>query len=161
VPIDFAAGEDHLPPGRHQASVEEVGERLVEAFPESATRRPIYDQWLELREAIRAIVPLERQWLNGSFVSRKPNPRDLDVASFVDGNAVEALTGPERAALDSLCGGSDTERFPLCDSFLIVNYANGHPLAAVAREIEETFDSIFYGFDDRLNLAKGYLEVAG
>jgi hypothetical protein len=161
VAIEFQAGEGHLQPGKHEATVEEVKEKLVDPYAESSTRTPIFAQWLGLRTAMREIVPFEKQWLNGSFVSTKLNPADLDVATFVDGEAVEALGDDGRSALNALCGGSDTEEFPLCDSFLIVRYPEGHPMASLSRVIEETFEQSFYGFDDRLNLAKGFVEVVG
>lgn len=42
----------NLPPGRHEASVDEVRAALVDPFAGSHTRRAIFDWWTELRDAL-------------------------------------------------------------------------------------------------------------
>lgn len=58
---------------------------FVNAFPASQTRRKIYDTFLAYLEMLKVCIgetPFY-QWLNGSFVTQKLNPQDLDIVSFI------------------------------------------------------------------------------
>jgi hypothetical protein len=132
VALTFPEDSDFLPTGVHQATVEEVEQVLVAHFPESTTRKAIFDEWIRLRTELATAVSLGRQWLNGSFVSKKENPNDLDLVTFADPDEVEALDRDGEDRLGRRASGRRTERFPHSDSYLIVEYADGHPLHANA-----------------------------
>ena len=60
---------------------------FVEEFGTSATRRPLFDAYQQYTDQIRARLPAGAvivQWVDGSFVTRKRNPKDIDVVTFVD-----------------------------------------------------------------------------
>lgn len=60
---------------------------FVDAFPLSGTRRVIFDNFSEYVERLIPIIGKGfHQWVDGSFVTRKLNPRDIDVVTFVDAN---------------------------------------------------------------------------
>lgn len=162
MPLAFDEGANYLPPGIHRASVSEVHEVLVAGFDDPAVRQEIFDQWTELTAEIRAIVQVEKQWLNGSFVSRKLTPGDLDLATFLDGDQLEALPEAERDRLTALLSGPNVEAYPLIDSFAIVLYAPGHPVHEVGEATREAFESTFFARDSRIAppIEKGFVEVA-
>ncbi|MBO9616133.1 MAG: hypothetical protein J7619_25790 [Dyadobacter sp.] len=60
---------------------------FVDAFPESDTRPGIFRNYSEYLEKLIPIIGAGfHQWIDGSFVTRKLNPRDIDVVTFVDAN---------------------------------------------------------------------------
>src|SRR5437660_1174988 len=95
--ITFDPGSDRLSPGRHVAKLDEIRQVLVDAFPTSSTRGALYEQWRVLSEAIERFVPIITQWIDGSYVTTKNDPADIDVVSHVDGATIEAL-----AAVDAM-----------------------------------------------------------
>jgi hypothetical protein len=58
---------------------------FVDGYPWSTTRAPIYNGWIDQREAISELVAIRRQWLNGSFTTSKMDPGDADTVTFLDG----------------------------------------------------------------------------
>ncbi len=53
-------------------------------FENSATRGKILEQYLKYNEDFkREVLPGFKQWVNGSFVTKKLNPRDLDIVTFI------------------------------------------------------------------------------
>ena len=73
-----------LPPGRHTATPDECRLRFVDAFP-AINRRLLYEEWQSYSERIQTLLQLDSlvQWIDGSFVTDKPNPGDLDLVTFV------------------------------------------------------------------------------
>jgi hypothetical protein len=157
--LAFTDDQDFLPPGPHAATVAEVEDGLVSAFPTSETRRPIYADWLALREALAALVGIERQWLNGSFATKKLNPNDLDLASFLDSVEIEQLGPEQEQRLSALVSGS-SDVAARCDSFLIVEYPPGHPLHHVSTSLIQGFAEVFFGTGPAGPGSKGYVEVS-
>lgn len=156
--LDFAPETGHLAPGPHAATVDDVKSALVDAFSGSSTRKPIYEDWLELREHLSALVSLERQWLDGSYATMKLDPEDLDLATFAASDEVEALGPAEEAELNALVSGRP-ECAPRCDSFLIVEYPEDHALHAVSVSLREGFAEDFFGAGPAGPGTKGYIEV--
>jgi len=57
---------------------------FVEAFPDSQTRSGLHKNWLRYTSDLRNLVGVGfTQWLNGSFVTQKLNPNDLDLVTFL------------------------------------------------------------------------------
>jgi hypothetical protein len=161
MPIPFENGVNYLPPGIHKTTVKEVEEALVNEFPESKTRRKIFEQWQALTEEIDGIVPIRAQWLNGSFVSRKLDPGDLDVATIIDSADADALGADARGMLWKLLSGPNNELYPLIDSWPIVLYPPAHPVHRWAEADKATFEEVFFARDDRASppIVKGFIEV--
>ena len=58
---------------------------FTDGFPTSVSRRPIFERYEELNAQLIQLIPGGfAQWVDGSFISRKMNPNDIDVLTFVD-----------------------------------------------------------------------------
>ncbi len=156
--IEFPAGESLLASGRHAATVEEVEAALVEDFPSSTRRRPLLERWLAVREAIRRIVQVETEWLDGSYVSREEEPGDIDMLSHFDAAEVDGLDDPSKAMLAGLVAGDVSRELHLCHSFVLVVYPEGHPAHGVYQQWRQYWEDLFG--HDRSGQPKGFLEVA-
>jgi hypothetical protein len=149
--------DEYLSPGRHQASPDEVEAEFVGAFPASQARRPLFDAWSTLSEAIERVVPLETQWVDGSFISSKIEPGDIDVVSHLDGPSMDELDNPAQMLLYSLVAGPLSKQLFGCDSYWLAVYPEGHPARPVYDQALEYWDQQFGS--DREGAPKGYIEV--
>ena len=58
---------------------------FVTDFENSTTRKTLFDNYLWYLEAFsKEITPNFTQWINGSFVTLKENPKDIDFVTFLD-----------------------------------------------------------------------------
>ncbi len=59
---------------------------FVADFPASKTRKMIFTNYLAYMEQMQVTVGKNGfyQWLDGSFVTQKENPNDLDIVTFLD-----------------------------------------------------------------------------
>ena len=76
----------HLVPYERIAlSIEEFEEFFVSSFSEESTRLEIFQNYLKFIEAFRnEITPNFKQWIDGSYVTNKVNPRDVDFVTLID-----------------------------------------------------------------------------
>lgn len=147
-----------LPTGLIQVSAEQVHEHFVVPFSESQTRKRLYDQWLLHRQALQTLVPIERQWLDGSYVTGKVDPGDIDVVTFINGDALNDLNPAEQALFADLTDGHSTRDRWGIDAFVVATYAEGHPDRAVARKAEGYWRRMWTNVKGS-NSTKGFLEV--
>lgn len=95
-----------LPLGRYSVSFDEAETMLVSApeFRESTTRTALWDGFLSYvdrfltledtyAEALDGHTLVHRVWLGGSFVSAKPEPRNIDATLLIDTRAERAVRG--------------------------------------------------------------------
>jgi hypothetical protein len=58
---------------------------FVDAFPNSIKRKTLFDNYLRYVEHFsKEITPNFTQWINGSFVTQKEEPNDIDFVTFID-----------------------------------------------------------------------------
>lgn len=64
------------------ATIEKI---FVDSVPLSSTRKAIFESYLSYNEELRKIIPTGFiQWIDGSFTTKKVNPNDIDIVTFVD-----------------------------------------------------------------------------
>lgn len=64
--------------------MEEFEREFVVDFDQSVTRRPIFQTFLEVLSEISEVLRSDlRIWVDGSYVSRKVEPADIDFVLFV------------------------------------------------------------------------------
>ncbi|MBI1226755.1 MAG: hypothetical protein GC192_16085 [Bacteroidetes bacterium] len=67
------------------ADLEMVKLNFVDAFPKSKTRARLYENLIQFNETLqKEVFPWYEMWVNGSFVTKKQNPKDVDVVVFLD-----------------------------------------------------------------------------
>lgn len=69
-----------------------------------------------------ALIPVS-VWINGSFMTQKIDPADVDLAVRLL-HAALPNPGPEQQALLSRIAA---KQFPGCDSYFFIEYPEGHP----------------------------------
>jgi len=80
---DFNQSGD-LPTGVHRAAVEEVAARFGRGF---GKRRLVTQRLLHIYDLAKRTQHLQRFVLFGSYITDKPEPRDVDVTVVMDGHS--------------------------------------------------------------------------
>lgn len=86
----------------HQVTLEELREYFVERFPGSQTRERLYDNFVHYLRLLAVFVELRGVIINGSFVTSKPKPRDIDISPVIDGTAFDGLPQDYQKAVKCL-----------------------------------------------------------
>lgn len=73
-----------LEPGIHDKTLQEVKTLCVLDFGNNPKRRVIFDRFSKLLERIFSLSLDWEIWINGSYVTAKPNPGDIDVLFIPD-----------------------------------------------------------------------------
>jgi hypothetical protein len=146
-----------VPPGRYPATVDEIEQRFVVTFPTSLTRKDIFDGWRRRREELLDIIPIEQEWVDGSFVTAKRDARDLDVVVFLDGATHDALPEADRKRIRILTVGIEPRLRFGCHSFAVAVWPLGHPHRPGYEQASGYWDRQWSR--DRTAPEKGYLDV--
>lgn len=150
-----------LPPGTHKLTEEEVEEAFVKPFPTSLRRRRVFRNWTAFRAQIRSLVPVEQEYVDGSFVTDRPNPDDVDVSLWIRARDLEALNpGPQRALHHLIVNSKHFD----CDAYIVPVCTSGDAMyQEFLRHSQWTADYWSSYRDPRkiviAGVEKGYVEV--
>lgn len=114
-----------LPPGVYQATTDEIHERFVVQVPSSLTRDGIFRKWILFRTQLRRIVPVRLEYVDGSYVSGRRNPRDMDLSLWIGVDDLNGLAPGERQVLLALWA-QRISTFS-CDAYIVPECPPGHP----------------------------------
>ena len=86
-------------------SLAEVQIRCVDEFDLSTTRKPLMEAFTQVLDCLSAANVTCEIWLDGSFVTAKINPTDIDFIAVVDSRLYDNGSDEVRGALDALVDG--------------------------------------------------------
>ena len=150
-----------LPPGLHVVTEQQFRDVFVTPFPAASSRHRLFLRWERHKAAISSIIPIEKQWIDGSFVTDRANPRDIDVVNFISADDIDKLTVGQQALLENLVVGHNTRDVWGIDSFLVPVVSDGDPRHPLTRKQESYWQDLFSRVRDDDSIRKGFLEVAG
>ncbi len=109
-----------LAPGLHPMTLLQVKAMCVDAFPQSKTRKDIWNglQFVLGRPNERGVEA--EVWVDGSFLTEKPNPEDVDFVLCVRASVYDEGTEAVREALEWI--KDDLKSLHKCDSHLFFVY---------------------------------------
>lgn len=96
------------------------------------------------------------QWINGSFISQKENPKDIDFVTFLDHKTYEV----QEVFLDRFWSFSLEDKG--LDAYLIAKYPEGHQEYEIYKEKEIRFYDLYSSTkEDALGnyFDKGFIEL--
>ncbi len=130
---------------------------FVEAFPGSHTRQRLFVHFLRYLEGFKSRVSRRfTVWVNGSYVTRRLNPKDLDFVVFLDHKVYEA----QEPFLDKFWSFSlEAEGL---DAYLVKEYPAAHALYAQTRNDKALWLSLYQKTkwsEDNTFYPKGFLEL--
>ena len=102
-----------------------VQDLCVTAFAGSTTRGQIFQGLQSLiGELVALKIPLDL-WIDGSFVTKKPNPSDCDIVLHADGHLLDALTPEQMRFIVMINSPASRIAFKLthhCDCYVVPRY---------------------------------------
>jgi hypothetical protein len=80
-----------LPPGIHDVDPSELDNHFLSAFGASTTRSALIDGFRRYIKALKKYAVRFEIWLDGSFVTSKEDPNDIDLVVFAAASELNAL----------------------------------------------------------------------
>lgn len=114
-----------LPVGRHPTELETLKQLCVDAFPASATRRPIMAGLLCVVRQLSRLGIIGELWVDGSFLTSKVDPEDVDVVLSLQSDFADRCNPEQTEAVLWVAG--DLHDSHKCHSFVLVQWPEGHP----------------------------------
>ena len=111
--------------GRYEMSLAELKQLCVYDFPLSATRPRIMEGLEKVIEELRMNGIEGEVWIDGSFVTEKMNPEDVDLVLRIQAIFYENATHKQKEAVSWLT--TNLKNTHLCDSYFFMEWPEGHP----------------------------------
>ncbi len=150
-------GHGYLDAGLHVFDGAELEAQFVTSFPHSSTRQQILTGYKQHSIEIASIVGRCEQFLDGSFVTNKNDPGDVDLVMLVDATVVDALPDAQKVKLKELVSGPTTKTKYMCDAYFCPVYPAGHAMSDASRAQRKYWLGEF-GYD-RNDIPKGIVHV--
>lgn len=121
--------DDHgnLPEGVYDCTEASFEEAFVTPFFKSTVRGDLFSGFKRLRMHAQNVSPPATQWVDGSFVTTKQEPDDVDILTFVDYDTMNKLPRDKIDEVYALLGAQEsTKRRFKCHTFLELCCPPGH-----------------------------------
>ncbi len=148
-----------VPQKRTEVTLEEFKTTFIDAFEPDSTRSEIFKNYLlyveDFKEEISTVF---MHWVNGSFVSNKQNPNDIDFVTILDHKIYES----KREIIDTkyrLKGAK--ERYGV-DAYTVELFPEGHPKYLNCQSDLVYWDNWFSKTKldwRKRKFSKGYIEI--
>jgi hypothetical protein len=115
-----------FPVGFHHLTMGDVQQVCVDLFPLSTIRATIFDGLVTFAQTLEAANVTGALWVDGSFLTEKINPKDVDVVLRVQSTIYNAGTKEHREAIDWVI--ANQKQTLKCDSYVFFEYPAGDPL---------------------------------
>lgn len=98
-------------------------QEFVIPFDETSTRHQLYIGYLHYNKGLKELLDIQNciQWINGSFISTRVNPNDIDVVNLLDYRLVERY----EKQLKSFINSQSREKYGV-DAYIVKLYPIGH-----------------------------------
>ena len=108
-----------LPPGLHALDIEELREACVAQFHLSVRRPALFVGFETFVNDLRLVVSKGQIWVDGSFLTEKTEPDDIDIALILDADEVNALGPSERGFLQMIAHRPTAKAKYHCDAYIV------------------------------------------
>jgi hypothetical protein len=115
-----------LPVGFHQMTIEALRDLCVKKFPSSKSRPTIMDYLEGIINSLAHLNVVADVWVNGSFLTEKIEPADSDIVVCIQHHVYENGTPAQQNMINWI--NTNLKAALLCDSYILVEYPQGHPL---------------------------------
>lgn len=99
------------------ATLQEIHDRFVAQVQDSARRSLVWDGWMRHRNEVESVGIRYATLLDGSFVTAKREPEDVDLCILYDAEEANQLGPTERSQLLGLLRGPACKADYLCDAY--------------------------------------------
>lgn len=100
----------------------------VDAFPSSAMRPALFKELERLAADVVAACACCELWINGSFLTEKPEPNDIDLCFAIFVHDFERMDSHVQANIDQLLNGGKAYS-PVLDTYVCFRFLRDDPRA--------------------------------
>ncbi|QRX83252.1 hypothetical protein [Glaciimonas sp. PAMC28666] len=105
-------------PGIHEQTMQQVEGIAVKPFSADIRRQEVWRRFRLLHDTVTAIVPRCEWYINGSILTTKVGPDDVDASVFIRQSVLSAMSAKERDYLKTLRDRDSTKLRYLTDFFI-------------------------------------------
>jgi hypothetical protein len=150
-----------LTQGFHHLSIQQIKALCVEGFPLSRTRADMMAAFELVYEQTQALQLHGEFWLDGSFLTHKIEPTDIDFVLFVAALFYDSGTPQQKAFLDWLINKEDDPRKSFhCDTDVVLVYEESHIEHGHYLQIARHWKDEVYGYSVTTREPKGIVVVS-
>lgn len=97
--------------------------KFVDLFGEGSSRKRLFSGYEQYNADLKSLLNNQKffQWINGSFISTKINPRDIDIVNFID----YKLVGAHEKNLQGFINRQGKATFGI-DGYIVKIYPKAH-----------------------------------
>lgn len=106
-----------LPPGFHQFSLNELHETFVAPFSGSVRRPMLVAGLMKFIEEVKSLAIAGELWFDGSFVTEKVDPDDIDFVVIFDPASISRLTSEQQQKMEYLFHQPSSKARYNCDVY--------------------------------------------
>jgi hypothetical protein len=140
-------------------SIGEFEEYFVDNFPKSTTRKRLFEHWMDyIFDFQQEVYPYFEQWIDGSFISEKLNPADLDFVTLLDGQVFDRRNNSK--TLEKFWSFSLQKEG--LDAYLCPIYEENHPNNRQTLIFLERFRNLYSNSKPDFNehsFQKGFIQI--
>jgi hypothetical protein len=138
-------------------TLDELAYNFVETFPNSMRRKWLLENYLEFIDNLQQdVFPYFTQWINGSFVTKKQEPKDIDIVTFVDYRIYKSKS----IAMEKFWSFNLEDKG--LDNYFVALYPPDHELFDITNESKAKWTKLYSKtrpLNDGLFLKKGFIEI--
>lgn len=125
---------------------------FVTAFPTSKTRKRLFENYLRYIYRFQdKVFPFFEQYINGSFVTQKENPKDIDIVTFLDYEVYE-----KRGKLDKFWSFSLEDEG--IDAYIVEDFPKSHPEFMVTKLSKARWKELYSNDRQKIH-RKGFIKI--
>jgi len=150
----------HLTPyKRINLRIEDFEEYFINEFPLASTRKAIFQSYLKFINDFEEEITSEfTQWIDGSFVTQKENPRDIDFVTLID----HEIYKDKRNQIDDRFRLRKAKKIYQVDAYTVEIYPEGHSNYSISKIDLVYWDNWFSKTKKnwaKKTFPKGYIEI--
>ncbi len=140
-------------------SIEVLRQQCVDRFPLSKTRAEIMVGLAEVIERLIQYRVVGELWVDGSFLTEKINPGDVDIVLRVPSSVYDDGTSEQREIVDWIYG--NLREHNLCDSYMFYEFPEADPNYLLGEEMRDYWSKWFGHSRDRTPKGIAVIELIG
>ena len=122
-------------------SIDELQQQCVDRFPLSRTRAKIMAGLAEVVERLSQYRVAGELWVDGSFLTEKINPGDVDIVLRVQSSMYDDGTSGQREIVDWIDG--NLRGHNLCDSYVFYEFPEDDPSYSLGKKERDYWNYLF------------------
>jgi len=147
-----------LEAGFHPCTLADLEFSFVNKFPESQTRKDIFMGYIGFISKLKQFGISCEQWIDGSFVTSKIDPNDIDFVSIIDKYVLDSLPKLAKQELKEMFNPTIAKTKYKCDAYLLIKVPHSSSYYNSNYIPYKAYWRGHFGFD-RFEQPKGILKI--